>query len=67
MLCGFETIRPVQTELNLLGLRSCCALQVRELELNENLASVENLLTFLESIFNGGSDFKYAPSCISPA
>ena len=46
---------------SLLGLKACNALQVRELELNENLASVENLLTFLESIFNGGSDFKYAP------
>ena len=33
--------------------------QVKELELNENLDSVNNLLTFLETIFNGGSDFKY--------
>ena len=32
--------------------------QVKELELNDNLSSVDNLLTFLETIFNGGSDFK---------
>ena len=34
--------------------------QVQELELNDNLQSVDNLLTFLEKIFNGGSDFKCA-------
>ena len=32
---------------------------MQELELNDNLQSVDNLLTFLEKIFNGGSDFKY--------
>ena len=31
---------------------------MQELELNDNLQSVDNLLTFLEKIFNGGSDFK---------
>ena len=36
-------------------------MQVQELELNDNLQSVDNLLTFLEKIFNGGSDFKYGP------
>ena len=31
--------------------------QVRELELNMDMASVSNLMDFLEKIFNGGSDF----------
>ena len=35
-------------------------LQVQELELNADMKSVDNLLSFLEKVFNGGSDFKYA-------
>ena len=33
-----------------------CA-QVRELELGTDMASLNNLLSFLEAVFNGGSDF----------
>ena len=45
------------------GLRAqgCCVhTQVSELELNNDMKSVNNLLTFLEKVFNGGSDFKCA-------
>ncbi len=35
----------------------CVCVQVRELELNADMNSVNNLLDFLEKIFNGGSDF----------
>ena len=31
--------------------------EVREVELNQDLGSISNLLDFLESRFNGGSDF----------
>ena len=31
--------------------------QVRELELGTDMASLNNLLGFLEAVFNGGSDF----------
>ncbi|KAL6765729.1 hypothetical protein V8C86DRAFT_2448564 [Haematococcus lacustris] len=31
--------------------------EVRELELNDDMRSVNNLLDFLEKVFNGGSDF----------
>lgn len=31
--------------------------QVEELELNDDAQSIDNLLTFLEKTFNGGSDF----------
>ncbi|GMH33678.1 hypothetical protein BSKO_01512 [Bryopsis sp. KO-2023] len=31
--------------------------EVRELELNQDMKSVNNLLDFLEKVFNGGSDF----------
>lgn len=31
--------------------------EVRELELNQDMKSVNNLLDFLERVFNGGSDF----------
>ena len=31
--------------------------EVRELELNNDMKSVNNLLEFLETVFNGGSDF----------
>ena len=31
--------------------------QVRELELGTDMASLNNLLSFLETVFNGGSDF----------
>jgi uncharacterized protein with von Willebrand factor type A (vWA) domain len=31
--------------------------EVRELELNDDMQSVSNLLSFLEKVFNGGSDF----------
>lgn len=31
--------------------------QVRELELGTDMASLNNLLSFLEKVFNGGSDF----------
>lgn len=30
---------------------------MRELELNQDMKSVNNLLDFLEKVFNGGSDF----------
>lgn len=33
-------------------------MQVDELELNADMKSVDNLLSFLEKVFNGGSDFK---------
>ena len=33
-------------------------LQVEELELGTDMKSVNNLLNFLEKVFNGGSDFK---------
>ena len=36
------------------------SVQVQELELNADMKSVDNLLTFLEKVFNGGSDFKCA-------
>ena len=52
---------PLHTGAVRAGADPGACVQVRELELNENLASVDNLLTFLESIFNGGSDFKCAP------
>ncbi len=32
--------------------------QVEELELGTDMKSVNNLLQFLEKVFNGGSDFK---------
>lgn len=32
-------------------------MQVEELELNDDAQSIDNLLTFLEKTFNGGSDF----------
>ena len=32
-------------------------MQVQELELGTDMKSVNNLLTFLEKVFNGGSDF----------
>ncbi len=35
----------------------CACLQVRELELGTDMRSVNNLLEFLERVFNGGSDF----------
>ena len=31
---------------------------MKELELGVDMASVNNLLGFLEKVFNGGSDFK---------
>jgi hypothetical protein len=34
-----------------------CPTQVREVELNQDMRSVNNLLDFLEKVFNGGSDF----------
>ncbi|GBF95418.1 hypothetical protein Rsub_08380 [Raphidocelis subcapitata] len=40
--------------------------EVRELELNDDMRSVNNLLDFMEKIFNGGSDFNEPVSrCLS--
>lgn len=41
------------------SIKVCCCLllQVQELELGTDMKSVNNLLTFLEKVFNGGSDF----------
>lgn len=36
--------------------RTWCV-QVRELELGTDMQSLNNLLSFLEAVFNGGSDF----------
>jgi hypothetical protein len=35
----------------------CVLLQVREVELSMDMASILRLLDFLEALFNGGSDF----------
>lgn len=41
------------------GLEIFCKFkQVQELELGTDMKSVNNLLLFLEKVFNGGSDFK---------
>lgn len=41
----------------ILNLKSNLTPQVKELELGTDIASVNNLLEFLEKVFNGGSDF----------
>jgi len=54
----FAFAGPREVAFSVEGSPECVGVSwVRELELNQDMKSVNNLLDYLEAVFNGGSDF----------